>query len=268
VKDSIDTHAAPLARWALISLVLLLLPAGGVQAQVRTGAPGDAPVRAGDTVLVTPGSYDAGFLRRWFLGGGYRDLWSVPVAAEVLDLERFAGGLTPTGTGSGQQTRSLRFRGADGREYSFRSIDKDAARSLDPVLRESLAAAVMQDRVSAMLPLSALVVGSLQQATGVLYAPPELVLLPDDARLGEYREQFRLLLGWIEERPDEGEEGGTGFADSPRVVGSPRLLELLEESSSNRVDALAYLRARLIDVVVGDWDRHPDQWRWARFDDG
>jgi hypothetical protein len=222
---------APLASRAIISvLVGLLVPDGVAHAQVPTGAAtAEASVQAGDNVLATPGSYDAGFLRRWFLGSGYRDLWSVPVAAEVLDLDRFAGGLTPIGTGSGGQTHTLRFRGADGRSYSFRSIDKDASRSLDPLLRESLAAAIMQDRVSAMLPLGALVVGPLQEAGGVLYAPPELVLLPDHARLGEYREQFRLMLGWIEERPDEGEEGGTGFADSPRVVGSPRLLELLEE---------------------------------------
>jgi hypothetical protein len=32
------------------------------------------------------------------------------------------------------------------------------------------------------------------------------------------------------------------------------------------VDARAYLRARLLDWWLGDWDRHPEQWRWARID--
>ena len=31
-----------------------------------------------------------------------------------------------------------------------------------------------------------------------------------------------------------------------------------------RVDARAYLRARLIDHLIGDWDRHRDQWRWVK----
>jgi hypothetical protein len=31
------------------------------------------------------------------------------------------------------------------------------------------------------------------------------------------------------------------------------------------VDAAAFLRARLLDLLVGDWDRHPGQWRWAGF---
>src|SRR5258708_28803680 len=44
------------------------------------------------------------------------------------------------------------------------------------------------------------------------------------------------------------------------------LFQRLEQRSDERVDARAYLRARLIDVLVGDWDRHISQWRWARFD--
>jgi hypothetical protein len=32
-----------------------------------------------------------------------------------------------------------------------------------------------------------------------------------------------------------------------------------------RVDSREFLTARLIDVLVGDWDRHADQWRWADF---
>jgi len=31
-----------------------------------------------------------------------------------------------------------------------------------------------------------------------------------------------------------------------------------------RVDARAYLRARLLDMLIGDWDRHQLQFRWAR----
>ena len=33
------------------------------------------------------------------------------------------------------------------------------------------------------------------------------------------------------------------------------------------MDARAFLNARLFDLVIGDWDRHRGQWRWARFGD-
>ena len=225
-----------------------------------------AELRPGDTVWATPAQrYGAGFLQRWVLGSGHRDLWALPVPAQVLDLERFGGGLTPTDVGGGLQTRSLRFRGADGRTWVFRSIDKDASRTLDPVLRETLAAWAVQDRVSAILPLGALVVSPLLEAGGVLHARPTLVVMPDDPALGEHREAFARLLGWIEERPDENAEDEPAFAGAERVVSSERLLERLEEDPANAVDAREYLRARLLDFLVGDWDRHPDQWRWAGF---
>jgi hypothetical protein len=223
----------------------------------------------GDTVTITPArSYQAGPLRRLMLGDGHRDLWSAPVRAEVLDLERFAGGLTAVRRGGGQQTRSLRLRGADGLEYNFRSLDKDARLTLDPLLQRTLAGSVLQDRVSAIFPLSTLVVDHLLEAAGVQHAPPRLVLLPDHARLGEFRAEFAGVLGWLEQRPDEGEGDGSGFEGASVVVGTPRLLERIEEEPGNGVDAAAFLRARLLDVLVGDWDRHPDQWRWAGFPDG
>jgi hypothetical protein len=92
--------------------------------------------------------------------------------------------------------------------------------------------------------------------------------MPDDARLGEYRAEFAGLLGLIEERPNEGPDGELGFAGASRVTGSDAFLERLEGTARNRIDARAYLEARMIDFLVADWDRHPDQWRWAGFEEG
>ncbi len=223
----------------------------------------------GDTVIaVASRAYEAGPLHRFVLGGGHRDVWSLPVPAEVLDLDRFAGGLSVEGLGGGNQTRSLRFTGADGRQYNFRSIDKDASRTLEPELRRSAAAWILQDQISSLFPLSAMVVEPLLDAVDVLHPTPLLRVMPDDPRLGEFRPDFRGLLGWIEERPNENADGGPGFAGSSRVVGTERLFELIEESPRHRVSVESLLKARLIDALVGDWDRHPGQWRWARFDDG
>ena len=243
-------------------LPLLFLAPGHAAAQAR-------PARAGETIEITPQRrYDAGLLHRFLLGDLWRDLWATPVQVEVLDLDRFAGGLVPTGPGGGQQTRSLRFRGEDGRRYAFRVLDKDASRTLDPELRRSIAARVLQDQVGALMPMGALVVAPLLDAAGVLQAAPILTVLPAHPRLGEYLDEFAGVLGFLEERPNEGPDGQPGFAGSTRIVSSNDLFALLEEHPRNRLDVEAFLRARLIDVYVGDWDRHPDQWSWASFDEG
>lgn len=218
---------------------------------------------AGDTVTIIPSqSYRAGGFHRFLLGSGYRDLWEQPLRVEVLDLASFAGGLAPSERGGGAQTMSLRLTGGDGATYLFRSVDKDAARALDPVLRESLAKDIMQDQIAQLLPSSALVVAPILEAAGVLHAVPRLYVMPDDPRLEEFRADFAGVLGLVEVRPDE----DAGFAGSDRIVGSESFLERLEDDADNVIDAEDFLRARLLDVMLGDWDRHPDQWRWAAFD--
>lgn len=228
-----------------------------------------APARAvpGDTVHIVPSAaYRAGGLHRFLLGSGYRELWATPIRVEVLDLDAYAGGLRPLERGGGAQTRSLRMEGADDRTYLFRSVDKDATQRLDPVIRESLAADVLQDQIALILPTAALIVAPILEAGGVLHAAPGLYVMPDDARLGEFRPEFAGLLGLVEVRPTGGDEDGGGFAGSARIVGSESFLDRIEEHQEDVVDGEAYLRARLLDALVGDWDRHPDQWRWAAFD--
>lgn len=250
------------ASAAFLWAVVASPPAAGQSGKLAVAEPGD-------TVLATPeGRYDANAIQRFFLGDGHRDLWGTPVEVQVLDLDTFAGGLAPVRLGGGLQTRSLRLRGADGVLYNFRSLDKDASRTLDPELRRSIAARVLQDQIAALLPLGALVVAPLLEAADVLHADPKLVVMPTDPRLGEFLGEFGGLLGFIEERPDEGPDGTPGFAGSSRITGSERFLERLEEHPRNQVDDRAFLRARLVDMFVGDWDRHPDQWRWAAFEDG
>ena len=158
--------------------------------------------------------------------------------------------------------------GGDGQRYTFRSIDKDVTLSLDPLLSASIFASVRQDYIGALFPLSAMVVAPLLEAADVLHADPELVVMPSDPSLGEFLEDFGGLLGWIEVRPDEGPDGTPGFAGSSRVVNSDTFRDRLDSNPENKVDATGYLRARLMDLFVGDWDRHPDQWRWAAFEEG
>jgi len=238
-------------------------------AAAALGAPGGAAAQAMDTVVVAAGPrYEAGALHELVLGRHYRDLWTEPFRVPVLDLEGFAGGLKPLKRGGGLQTRSLKLRGADGREYAFRSVDKDPSPILDSLLWNSIVDDLLQDGVSSAHPLAALVVAPLLEAVGVLHAEPSLRIMPDDPALGEFREEFAGVLGLIEEKPDENADGCPTFGGATRVVGSDRLMERIDEGPADQVDARAFLTARIMDLYLGDWDRHRDQWRWATFDSG
>src|SRR5207245_11414819 len=83
--------------------------------------------------------YQAGGLHRFFFGDDYRDLWAMPVDLPVLDLQHYAGGLKPVKRVGGQETKGLAMKGADGRDYTFRGLDKDPSEILPPELRETVA---------------------------------------------------------------------------------------------------------------------------------
>ncbi|MDT8340538.1 MAG: hypothetical protein RQ751_03415 [Longimicrobiales bacterium] len=221
-----------------------------------------------DTVLAAGPEYAAGGLKTFLLGRNYRTLWTTPMRVPFLRLDTFAGGLAPLRGGGGFQTRSLRFLGTAGREFTFRSVNKDPSSVLDSILHGTVVDAVVQDGISASHPLGALVAPPLLEAVGVLHVTPRLAVLPDDPALGEFRSDYAGLLGMLEEHPNEAEEEGedrSGTFGATLIVGSDRLLERLEDGPHDLLDARAYLAARLMDVFLGDWDRHRDQWRWATF---
>lgn len=254
-------------RWNVtLPQAALALIAGLVAAPDAAGQLAD-PDTVGIVTTAAGERYRAGPFHRWILGRHYRDLWTMPVRVPVLDLEETAGGLTPTRTGGGMQTRSLRFMGEDGREYAFRSVDKDPSPVLDTLLRETVVADLVQDGISAAHPYGALVAAPLLDAVGILHVDPQLRVMPDDPALGEFREEFAGMLGLIEERPDENEGDRTSFRDTERVISSEGLTDRLDEGPDDRVDAREYLKARIMDVYLGDWDRHRGQWRWAIYDD-
>ena len=248
---------------------LILLAAIAAAPAILKAQTGSPPAKPGDTVKVAPGpQYGAGWFHRFFLGSHYRTLWTTPIEASLLDLDKFAGGLKVTKRGGGEQTKSLRFEGGDGREYQFRSLDKDPSKTLPPALQETAAREVVRDQASAGHPVASLVVSPLLNAVGVLHAEPRLAVLPkDDPRLREFAGEFGGMLGTIEERPTDGKGDAEGFAGASDVIDSDELLKVIEDTPDNQVDTRAFLTARLVDLFLGDWDRHRDQWRWARFGD-
>jgi hypothetical protein len=241
---------------------LLALLAGA-----HAGAAAPEPPAAGGgatTVEVASRRYRASGLHRALLGRDYRDLWALPVRVEVLDLAAFGGGLAPVRRVGSGQSSGLALSGGDGRAYTFRALEKDATRGLTPELRRTIAAHIAQDQVAAMHPAATVIAPALLEAAGVLHVEPRLVVMPDDPRLGAFRADFAGVLGTLQEYPRAASGERPGFFGATEVVDAEDLLPRLRADPGERADARAYLRARLVDLFLGDWDRHLGQWRFAR----
>ena len=251
------------------SLMVLALPMTLLAESASAQQPRlERPPRVGTDSVITAAdsSHAGGAVHRFFFGSGYRDLWVKPIKVPILDLGRFHGGLRATESGGGQQTKSLRLENAEGWEWTFRSVQKDVSSILPEGLRRSFIVGIVNDQVSHAHPGGALIVPPLADAIGVLHAQPQLAIMPDDPRLGEFREDYAGMLGLIEEFMDDLPDGKAGFAGSDDIVNSLDLLEELWEDPEVRIDAHAFLKSRLLDFVINDWDRHKDQFRWAKLE--
>jgi hypothetical protein len=215
-----------------------------------------------DTVVAAGPRYRASGIERFLFGSSYRDLWTTPVRVPVLDLGTHAGGLTPAGVGGGRQTPSLRLRAADGREFAFRLVDKEPTAQMHRDLRNTVVSAAVQDQVSSLVPAVGVAAHPLEAAAGIPHSDERLFVMPDDPRLGQFRAAFGGRLGTLEERFDETRPGAVPGAD--RLVEYEGLLAALESGPGQRFDDRGYLAVRLVDMLLGDWDRHGDQYRWVR----
>jgi hypothetical protein len=209
--------------------------------------------------------YDAGKTKKKLLGENYRKEWGEEVEVPVFDLGKEKGGLKILQRGGGQQTLSLRLTDSTGHEYVLRSVEKFPENAVPEIFRKTFAQDIVQDQISASHPYAALAIPPMAEAVGIYHTNPKLVYIPDDPRLGEYQSIFANTLALFEERPDNDWSEASYFGNSKKIVSTTKVLEKLAEDNDNVVDQKFVLKSRLFDMIIGDWDRHDDQWRWATF---
>ncbi|MBP3944329.1 hypothetical protein J5U18_12340 [Sphingobacteriaceae bacterium WQ 2009] len=237
-------HLRKITFGNLLFLPLLISYGGSVNAQVSDS------IR---TTIQSEYNKPSSFHRIWF-GDSYRKLYDTEVTMPIMDLSKEKGGLSIVKLGGGMQTQSLRLVDSSGREWVLRSIEKFPERSLPENLRNTIAKKIVRDQIAIAHPFGALTVPTFNEALGIDAAKPELVYVGDDAALGEYRELFKNRAYIFESRNPE------AYDDTDNTL---KVQDKLEEDNDNQVDQRLTLRARLLDFVLGDWDRHEDNWRWS-----
>ena len=164
----------------------------------------------------------------------------------------------------GLQTAGLALRGVDGKSYTFRSLHKEPERLLPAEWRNSWPAKLLRDATSATHPGAAVILPVLAEAAGIPHTQPRLMVMPDDARLGEYRARFANQVGTFEEYPTDASDGRAGFHGATTIIPTSELWTRSLQAAENRIDTHAFLRARILDLFVENYDRRRGQWRWMR----
>ena len=220
------------------------------------------PVPFEDSVIVSASEkYDkASGVQRLILGNNYRKEWSTKIKMKVFDLSKEKGGMTILSVGGGKQSTSFRLKDKEGKEWALRSIDKNPEKALPEFLRGSVAETIVDDMISASHPYGALAVPDLAKAVHVTTAHPKLYFVPDDPAFGTYRSRIANTVFLLEEKDPTVEEN--------KLKSTQKVISKILEDNDNRIDQPQVLRARLLDMLIGDWDRHFNQWKWGTRDTG
>ena len=218
-----------------------------------------------------------------FWGDRYRSYYAKDVTVDVADLTQLHGGLKVTKKGGGHQSYTLRLEDADGKEYAMRSLRKNALRFLKFKLKgiaynkEEYKSTAVEDLTSDFFtsahPYMQLVINPIANAIDVNHANTKLFYVPKQEALGKYNKDFGDELYFIEERPSDGHSNFEGYRRTlPDANGkitdfesTTDMLEKIKEDESYTINQRAFVRAKILDMLIGDWDRHEDQWRWAEY---
>ncbi|GHC58310.1 metallophosphoesterase [Ulvibacter litoralis] len=213
---------------------------------------------------------------KWFWGDHYRDVYGTNVLVPVATIDTLMGGFTVERKGGGHQTRSLRLIDSRKRNFALRAVKKSATQFLQKAVfkdiyvedefEKTITEDVLLDFYTSSHPFATFTIGTLADAIGVYHTNPMMFYMPKHKALGNYNDEFGDELYIIEERPDDGFVDVPSFGSPDGIDSTSDVLENLRKDEKYKIDEPAYIKARLFDMLLGDWDRHQDQWRWSRFD--
>ncbi len=216
-------------------------------------------------------------------GKRYREYFAKSATAPVALLDTLYGGLKVAKEGGGHQSWTLRLEDKNGKQYAMRSLDKNALRILESNITgtayniENFEGTAVEDVIydffSTSHPYMLLPISPLAEAAKVNHANAKMFYVPKQNALGEYNDVYGDGLYFIEERPSDGWVDSEVYTRStPETKGelvkfrsTSDMLEKLQEDESYSIDERSFIRARLFDMLIGDWDRHADQYRWGEY---
>lgn len=214
---------------------------------------------------------------KWFWGERYRKYYATKVTAPTVDLDTIFGGLKVIRKGGGHQSKSLRMVDKEGKEYVMRALRKSAEVYLQAMafkdqyvigeFEDTFTERLLSDFYTGSHPYAPFAIGVLSDAVGIYHTNPTLYYIPKQNAIRDYDDEFGDALYMIEERTDDGHGNLKSFGYANELESTDDVLQKIREDEKYSVDKTAYIKARLFDMMIGDWDRHTDQWRWAEFKD-
>lgn len=212
-------------------------------------------------------------------GAKYKDAYSKPVKAQVASLDTLFGGLKVIQESKAADYNSLILTDKKGKRYRMRAMGKKALQIEEqlvfednknkPSEAENADAPSIKGQdfsfYTATHPYALLAIPEMAKAVDIFYTSPQLYYVPKQRQLGNYNENYGDELYLISIEPSEKSEGESLFQYPDDVQTTEDILTKVRKTGNIFVDEENYIKSRLFDMLIGNWDRTPDHWRWAEY---
>ncbi len=227
--------------------------------------------------IYTPEETSKSGLYRFLWGDHYREVYSRNIEVPVLLLDTIYDGLRPIKEGGGQQSRSIRFINEDEHEYTLRALRKSPTRYIQADLlptsfvgdriNNTFPQRLVLDYFTTSHPYAKFALDNFAEALGLPHIQPEIYYVPRQPALGIHNDEYGDELYELQAHAGDENKDFPQFRKPQDILSTFDLLEELGEEPTAGVDRNEYIKARLFDMLIGDWDRHQDNWRWAEYEE-
>ena len=212
--------------------------------------------------IISPGpEYKRSKFYEFFWGKNYRDAWTTPVAFPLFYLKNHH--VEPDDLGGGHQTTSLHLKSKEDKAYALRSLDKKLGKVLPDITKGTFVENLANDEVSMSNPYGAATVPVMSDAAGIYHTNPSYYYLPPQPALDTFNKYVAGKVYLYEQKLKKNWSDAANLGNFKTFYDTKDVIKKIEEQTENVADQKNFLKARLFDMIIGDWDRHEDQWGWG-----
>lgn len=201
----------------------------------------------------------------------YQDAYMQPVNHRVATLDTLDGGLEVLRETTVRQAKSLLLKTREGRVLKMTALQKNTSAYLKSLLlkgnyltddfeRQAIENQVLNLYTTAH-PFAFMAIPDLAGAAQIHHAQPRLFYVPKHKALGDFNREFGDQL-YIFEAPTS--EDTFSFESRASLQNTYDVLGKIQEDKTYGVDEVAYIRMRLFEMLIGDWNRQQERRLWLQ----
>lgn len=205
-------------------------------------------------------------------GKHYADLYQKEFYAKTAWLDTLYGGLKPVGLEQYSTSQFLTLKDKKGNEYWLTPIKKDVQDFLqshsfqtqdeNEPFQKTITQDFLEDYFTTIYPFATLGISQLSKAIGVNTLDPKLYYIPKTNQFYPYQDKMGNALYIITKKPSISKNNSSEDENLNPIISTNNLLRILKTEKNQQIEVNAYLKARLFDMLIGDWDRNADHYRW------